>query len=106
MSEKKITIIRKPYMPDYYRNYRIYCNRKRIGDIELDSEFSFQINEDSEICLKIDWCRSNIIKIDNSFSDDIKIEVFPAARGWRMLFYFYYMSLGWKNYLTLKVLKS
>lgn len=104
--EKKITIIRKPYTPDYYRSYRIYYNRRYIGDIERDSEFSFQINESAEICLKIDWCRSNKIKIDNSFSNDIKIEVFPSARGWRMLFFFYYMTLGWSRYLTLQVLRS
>jgi hypothetical protein len=93
-------------MPDYYRDYQIYCNGKRVGSIERDAEMSFYIDAEAEIVAKIDWCRSQKFKIDKSFSDDIKLEVFPTARGWRMLIYLYYISFGYRKYLTLQLLKT
>lgn len=104
--KKVVTIIRKPYFPDYYRNYKVYHNNKFIGKIARDSEFVFEINHKSEIFLRIDWCRSNKIMIDDSFSENIKLEVYPATKDWKLLFYFYYITFGINKYLNLKILEK
>lgn len=101
--EKKLRIVRNQNYVDFYRNYIIFIDGRRAGELSKNSVFNYTVTQPAEIYLQIDWCRSNKIKIDAAFEDDITLEVFPTARGWNIIFILYYITVRWNRYLTLCV---
>ena len=87
------------------RKYRVVIDGKRVGSISHDGEEEFDIPAGKhEILLKVDWCSSNSLAI-NDEKDEINLLCYNTFYGWKMLTViipFYYVTFGRKNYLTLK----
>ena len=103
--EKTIKIIRRTHFRDQLRDYRIYCNNSYLESLNENSEYSFKIEEDSKIYLRVDWCKSNMVEIDFSASEtSILLEVQPTGNSWNIFTLLYYITFGKNKYLTLKVI--
>ncbi len=87
-----------------FRSYTILVNSKKIGAINADENLFFEISEESDFQLKIDWCYSNIVKV-NPKKDGANIILLAKSNliGWRIFIYFIYISFKRKNYLNLEV---
>jgi len=103
---EEITIIikRDKYFMDKYRSYHVILNNNDIGSIDSGGEFLFTCHKSSHIKLKIDWCYSNTVMIDQVKPKSNKLELVASSniKGWKMIFSIYYIIFSRRKYLILK----
>lgn len=64
---------------------------------------SFELDADeNEIYVKIDWCKTKPLKIENVENETIKLELGSNLSGWRLLLGIYYITFKTSEYLYLK----
>lgn len=99
----KVEIRRKKYPIDMFRSYTILANSKKIGSINANENLFFEISEETDFQLKIDWCYSNVIKI-NPIKDGNNIILLAKSNlvGLRVFIYFIYITFKRKKYLNLE----
>lgn len=89
-----------------YRSYSILANKKEIGKIKADNIFEYEISEETNFQLKIDWCYSNIVKVNPSIDGEkIILEAKSNLIGWRIFIYFVYILFKRNQYLYLEIKK-
>lgn len=104
-SNMKLKFKRPKQFTDMIRAYRIIIDGKRVGNIRDGEEKELEIPEGRrEIFLKIDWCASNALII-NDTKDEKEFLCYNTFAGWKMFTLFiplYYITFGRKRHLTLK----
>lgn len=97
----KVTIHRNEAFFNMYRDYKIFVNDTLIGQISNHKTYEFEIEEESKLCIKIDWCSSNIINLQPQ-GNDIVISSQCTLNSWKMLAYPLYLTVLKDKYLLLE----
>jgi len=101
MSAIKIT--RDSGYADRIRAYKVICNTEVIGKISNGETKVFDIpTGECELYLKIDWCRSNKIKITGAKDKQINLYGGSSLRGIKLLFALLYIVILPHKYLWLQ----
>ncbi|MFA5471601.1 MAG: hypothetical protein WC219_06105 [Acholeplasmataceae bacterium] len=92
---------------DSLRTYKIIIDKQVVGKIKNGKTLELDLDDFTgikTIYLKIDWCRSNKIKIDND-DRNTRLLCGPSMMGrniWIPFLAFYYITFGYYKYLWLK----
>jgi hypothetical protein len=103
MTKKTVEIKRVKQYANKARAIGIYINNKKVDTIRDGETKSFELNADeNEIYVKIDWCKTKPLKIENAENETIKLELGSNLSGWRLLLGIYYITFKTSEYLYLK----
>lgn len=98
-----IKISRGTNFNDKKRNYKVILDGSEIGFIEDNEIKSFEVEEgDHRIYLKIDWCKSNKLKIHVSKNECIEFECGNSLIGWKSHITILYVTILKNKYLWIK----
>ncbi|MCL2842228.1 MAG: hypothetical protein FWE28_02010 [Oscillospiraceae bacterium] len=101
-----IKITRGPMLRDVLRGYKIYIDDIYRGEIQIDDTKEFEVeNGIHVVCAKLDWCRSNELRVEVNDSV-VELEVGNSLRGWRFWLMSFYMTVGRDQYLFLREKES
>ncbi len=99
----KLIIKRDNNYPDLLRDYQVLINNKPIGKISNNSIIEFEnIAINSSVQLKIDWCYSNKVILNQSADDTFVFLAKPSCSGWKIIFYPFYITFFRNNYIILE----
>ncbi len=102
----KVTIHRKDAFFNKYRDYKIFINDVFVGKISNHNSFEFEIEEKSNLSLKIDWCSSNVLTIEPKVDKVIISSSCILSSGWKILMYPLYLTLFYNKYILLQEVSS
>ena len=103
MTKKTVEIKRVKQYTNKARAIGIYINNKKVDTIRDGETKSFELDADeNEIYVKIDWCKTKPLKIENVENETIKLELGSNLSGWRLLLGIYYITFKTSEYLYLK----
>lgn len=98
----QITLTRDTCYIDLIRAYKIFINNEYYCSISDASTITIKTNETKiTVQAKIDWCSSNVIKLDLSKNDEITLVIKPTLCSWRIILMPLYLSIYRNNYLEL-----
>ncbi len=98
-----IKISRDSGYADRIRDYKVICNSEVIGKIRNGETKVFEIAEGQhELYLKIDWCRSNKIKVNVGIEEQVHMYGGSSLRGKKLLFYGFFAIFLPHKYLWLR----
>lgn len=97
----KVIINRNDTFFNVLRDYKIFVNDVFVGKISNNNSFEIEIEEKSNINLKIDWCSSNQLTVDPK-GDDIVLSSSCILTGWKKLIYPLYLTMYSNKYILLK----
>lgn len=81
-----IKISRDSGYADRIRKYKVICNNKCIGKIGNGESLEFETSPgEKEIFFKIDWCRSNKIKVEVPNDGAVNLNGGSSIRGYKVL---------------------
>jgi hypothetical protein len=102
MSKRAIEIYRKKQYANKARAIGIYINNKKVETIRDGETKIFEVDSDeNEIYAKIDWCKTNPIKIITRENETTKFELGSNTSGWKSLIVIYYITFKTSEYLYL-----
>jgi len=91
----KIRVTRDSGYVDRIRKYKVICDSELIGEIGNGESLEFDVSPgQKEVFLKVDWCRSNKIRIDVPPDDTVSVVGGSNLRGSKLflaIFYILYM---------------
>lgn len=97
-----IVITRDSGLTDRARKYRVICNSIECGLIGNGETRKFDLSPgDYEVFLKIDWCRSNKLKVTLSEGESAEFEAGSSLRGFKLFLSIFYIFLLPSKYLWL-----
>jgi hypothetical protein len=100
-----ISVSRDSGYADRLRDYRVLLDGTEIGRIGNGGQKSFEIAPGHHVLIiKVDWCRSNIVSFDLADGKSAQFKCGSSLRGWRLVLTFYYATVGFRNYLWLRVI--
>ncbi len=128
---KTVTIYRKANLLNLFRSVELYKNDVLIRNINNNEKLELNFNENDIIYVKIDWCRSNKLKINNDcqkiivsswlpnsleiiiftllilcnffiFTNNLSVNYLIIIFTPIAFLFLYMMSFGKENYLNLK----
>lgn len=97
----KVTINRKDTFFNLFRDYKILVNNQEIGKLSNNTTFNFEIDQPSEIQLKIDWCSSNVLTLEPN-GKTLEISSSCNLKGWKTVMFPLYLTMFSKEYLLLE----
>ena len=101
--KKIVQIKRVEQYVNKLRKIGIYINNQKVDTIRDGETKSFELDTDeNEIYVKIDWCKTKPLKIENEENETIKLELGSNLSGWRLLLGIYYITFKTSEYLYLK----
>jgi len=104
MQTRRLTIRRPSQYADKARAYRIFVDGAPAGTIKAGGEISLDLPPgEHEILARIDWCRSNALKVVVSSNGAIAAEVGSNALKLGGLSALYYATFGYSKYLYLRL---
>lgn len=66
---------------DFMRPYTIYLDNEKVGKVKNGKEVILETTEgEHTLYLKVDWCRSNQVKVYVHEFETVILECYPAAR--------------------------
>ncbi|TDS60203.1 hypothetical protein C8P70_10960 [Myroides indicus] len=100
----KLTIKRQNTYPDLLRNYQVIINNKIVGQVANNSIVEFDnIPYNATVQLKIDWCYSNIVQLNQLNENNVILLATPSCTGFKFIFfYLFYITFLRKKYIVLK----
>jgi hypothetical protein len=85
---------------DRARNYKVLVDGEKVGAIGKGKRMSFDVPRGShEVMLKIDWARSEPIRLDLAENQEVELFCEPNAN---LLTVLYFATLGRKKYIGLR----
>jgi len=103
MDNAMVRIKRNSGYVDSLREYEIFVDGDKIGEIQDGGVFEFDISQgEHEIYLKIDWGRSNVVRFSHE-GEFIEFGCGNRLKGWRVLFWPFHLVFLRKKYLWLKI---
>lgn len=103
MTKRIIEINRVKQYTNKARAIEIYINNQKVDTIRGGETKSVELNDDeNEIYVKIDWCKTKPLKIESIENETIKLELGSNLSGWKLLLVFYYIIFKTSEYLYLK----
>lgn len=86
---------------DRYRAYEVIVNGELRTELWRGEKRAIEVDPgEIEIFLRIDWCRSRILRIDASSESDIRL----CCRSRSVLTIFYGITFGRDNYVQLEAI--
>jgi hypothetical protein len=84
---------------DRLRSYRLIMDGVQMGTLSRGSSLRYEVAPGQHhICLRVDWCRSRVLKFDVQPGETVSFICAASAGSWRAL---YDASLGWRRYISL-----
>jgi len=103
MTTGRLTIRRPSQYADKARVYRILVDGAPSGTIKSGGELSLELTAGEHVIqARIDWCRSNALKIVVGSGAPTELEVGSNALKAGGLSAIYYVTLGYSKYLYLR----
>lgn len=100
----RIKIEREYAFMDLFRDYQVLLDDKIIGKLAPEGAIEFDAEVNSRIKLKIDWCYSNEIKInDYRGADHIYLKAKSNIHGWKRFALLYYIFFKRNKYINLSI---
>ncbi|RFA37402.1 hypothetical protein [Alkalilimnicola ehrlichii] len=87
---------------DRARKYKIICNGECLGKIGNGETQEYEVSPGGkEVYLKIDWCRSNKVRVEVPENGLVSVKGGSNLRGLKLLLAIFYVLLAPHNYLWL-----
>ena len=98
-----IKISRDSGYADRSRKYKVICNNECIGKIGNGESLEFETSPgEKEIFFKIDWCRSNKIKVEVPNEGVVDLKGGSNIRGFKVLLAIIYTTFLPHKYLWIR----
>ena len=102
----KLKFIRQKQYADRIRRYSIIIDGEKCEEIRSGEEKTINVSDKPhEVYLKIDWCTSNTIKIQDTGKTEIIFSCYNSFSGPKMFIPFlilFYVTFWRDRYLTLE----
>jgi hypothetical protein len=94
-----VVISRTPgRLRDRYRAYEVIVNDQLRGELDRGDKESFEVSPcEVEIYLKINWCKSQLVRLDISSGTEVRLVCQPR----NILTALYGITFGRNNYIQL-----
>ncbi len=103
MATGTLILVRPKQWCDRLRNYRILVDGAEVGRLAPGAELRVELPEgEREIVAKIDWARSNRLRLDIRAGEATELEVGANAQGWLLVAGIYFATIGFWQYLYLR----
>jgi hypothetical protein len=103
MQTGRLTIRRPGQYADKARTYRIFVDGAPAGTIKSGDELTLDLTVGEHVIqARIDWCRSNALKLSVRSGTPIELEVGSNALKAGGLSAIYYVTFGYSKYLYLR----
>lgn len=99
----KIKIVRDSGYADRVRKYKVMCDGKHLGDIGNGESLEFETSPgEKEVFLKIDWCRSDKVRVNVPADGVVTLHGGSSLRGAKVFLAIVYAIFMPHKYLWLK----
>ena len=96
----RVRIVRRAKLEDVLRSYGIIVNGKPLGTIKRNSVLDLEVPSGTvSVEATIDWCRSRPLTFEAKPNEQIELDV---ANTWGPFLFFWSITFGRNEYLTLK----
>ncbi|MGR7813858.1 hypothetical protein [Lacinutrix undariae] len=103
MNKRTIEINRRQQYANKARAIGIYINDKKVDTIKDGKTKKIEVDSDeNEVYVKIDWCKTKLVKINTKENELTKLELGSNISGWKSLLAIYYITFKTSEYLYLK----
>jgi hypothetical protein len=104
MQTGRLIVKRPNQYADKIRRYRIYVDGLRVGTLKALDELPLDVSVgEHEVVARIDWCRSNVLKVNVRTQEPTEVEVSSNAMNGAAFLVLYYITFGYSKYLSLRL---
>jgi hypothetical protein len=104
MQTGRLNVKRPNQYADKSRRYRIYVDGARVGTLKAREELSLDVPVgEHDVIARIDWCRSNVLKVNVRTPEPTEVEVSSNAMNGAGFLALYYVTFGYSKYLSLRL---